>query len=218
MAKKLPGTSSKPKYQELMDSLSRDILSGRFKPGQKMPSEAALVKKSEPLLGVCFEFCYLAIFNRFGWTGFGTGGYHAIFHAVITERTFVRPVVAIFVASDYTKWAGDDAVAAAVTNILLHVDGIELGTNNGSGGTRLLAGGVGTVFADIATHEPAVGVEKRQSGSRRCLRNSAIALCVTDAALKEGYRWDGWAFLTDVFDELHVSPGDGTQLTGIIVA
>lgn len=28
-----------------MDSLSRDILSGRFKPGQKMPSEAALVKK-----------------------------------------------------------------------------------------------------------------------------------------------------------------------------
>ena len=36
----------KPKYQELLDSLKADILSGRFQPGQKMPSEAALVQRS----------------------------------------------------------------------------------------------------------------------------------------------------------------------------
>jgi GntR family transcriptional regulator of arabinose operon len=35
----------KPKYLRLLESLSNDILSGRFKIGAKLPSEAALVKK-----------------------------------------------------------------------------------------------------------------------------------------------------------------------------
>jgi GntR family transcriptional regulator, arabinose operon transcriptional repressor len=35
-----------PKYRELFESLKADILSGRFKPGQKLPSEAALVNRS----------------------------------------------------------------------------------------------------------------------------------------------------------------------------
>lgn len=38
--------AGKPKYQKLLESLRADILSGRFKPGQKLPSEAALVNKS----------------------------------------------------------------------------------------------------------------------------------------------------------------------------
>lgn len=38
--------SNKPKYQQLFESLKADILSGRFKPGQKIPSEAALVNRS----------------------------------------------------------------------------------------------------------------------------------------------------------------------------
>ncbi len=37
---------AKPKYQKLFESLKADIASGRFKPGQKFPSEAALVNKS----------------------------------------------------------------------------------------------------------------------------------------------------------------------------
>jgi DNA-binding LacI/PurR family transcriptional regulator len=37
---------AKPKYQKLFESLKADIVSGRFKPGQKLPSEAALVNKS----------------------------------------------------------------------------------------------------------------------------------------------------------------------------
>jgi GntR family transcriptional regulator, arabinose operon transcriptional repressor len=36
----------KPKYQTLFESLKADILSGRFGPGQKLPSEAALVNKT----------------------------------------------------------------------------------------------------------------------------------------------------------------------------
>jgi GntR family transcriptional regulator, arabinose operon transcriptional repressor len=37
--------SAKPKYLRLLEDLSSDILSGRFKAGEKLPSEAALVKK-----------------------------------------------------------------------------------------------------------------------------------------------------------------------------
>src|ERR1700685_2327353 len=35
-----------PKYKELFESLKADILAERYKPGQKLPSEAALVNKS----------------------------------------------------------------------------------------------------------------------------------------------------------------------------
>jgi DNA-binding GntR family transcriptional regulator len=31
-----------PKYQQVLDSIKTDILSGRYRPGQKLPSEAAL--------------------------------------------------------------------------------------------------------------------------------------------------------------------------------
>ena len=37
--------SAKPLYQTIFERLSRDIASGRYKPGQKFPSEAALVKR-----------------------------------------------------------------------------------------------------------------------------------------------------------------------------
>jgi GntR family transcriptional regulator, arabinose operon transcriptional repressor len=38
--------ASKPKYRRLFDSLKADIVSGRFQPGQKLPSEAALVHRT----------------------------------------------------------------------------------------------------------------------------------------------------------------------------
>lgn len=38
-------TVTKPKYQQVLDDLSQDILSGRYVPGQKFPSEAALTKR-----------------------------------------------------------------------------------------------------------------------------------------------------------------------------
>ena len=34
-----------PKYQQILESLQHEILSGRYQPGQKLPSEAALVKR-----------------------------------------------------------------------------------------------------------------------------------------------------------------------------
>ena len=35
----------KPKHRQIFDALSRDIASGRYASGQKLPSEAALVKR-----------------------------------------------------------------------------------------------------------------------------------------------------------------------------
>ena len=37
--------ASKPKYRKIFDALSRDILAGRYRPGQRFPSEAALVQR-----------------------------------------------------------------------------------------------------------------------------------------------------------------------------
>src|SRR5260221_461296 len=36
-----------PKYQQVLDTIKTDILSGRYQPGQKLPSEAALLKRFE---------------------------------------------------------------------------------------------------------------------------------------------------------------------------
>ena len=36
---------TKPKHQQVFETLSREILSGRYQPGQKLPSEAALVNR-----------------------------------------------------------------------------------------------------------------------------------------------------------------------------
>ena len=38
-------TGRVPKYQQVFEALQREILSGRYQPGQKLPSEAALVKR-----------------------------------------------------------------------------------------------------------------------------------------------------------------------------
>src|SRR5437763_512884 len=38
-------TSRRPKYQQIFEVLNRDIATGHFQPGQKFPSEAALVKR-----------------------------------------------------------------------------------------------------------------------------------------------------------------------------
>ena len=34
-----------PKYQQILENIKNDILSGRYQPGQKLPSEAALLKR-----------------------------------------------------------------------------------------------------------------------------------------------------------------------------
>jgi DNA-binding LacI/PurR family transcriptional regulator len=45
MARKFTAEPHAPKYRQVFENLSREILSGKYQPGQKFPSEAALVQQ-----------------------------------------------------------------------------------------------------------------------------------------------------------------------------
>lgn len=45
MPRKLSAEPHAPKYRQVFENLSREILSGKYQPGQKFPSEAALVQQ-----------------------------------------------------------------------------------------------------------------------------------------------------------------------------
>jgi DNA-binding LacI/PurR family transcriptional regulator len=45
MSRPLVSRSDTPKYQQMFEALSKDIMSGKYKTGQRFPSEAALVKQ-----------------------------------------------------------------------------------------------------------------------------------------------------------------------------
>src|SRR5262249_53301247 len=109
-------------------------------------TDAGLLRIVEPRVGVAalLEFCDAQLcalaqlieraeLNRLRGAGGGARGDQANLLAVVTERAFESAaVVGAFV--DHPERARDDAVAAAVANVVLHVDATELGTNNGPGG------------------------------------------------------------------------------------
>ena len=72
---------------------------------------------------------------------------------------------AVVVASNDAEGASYHAVAAAIADILLHVDRVELGANNRAGRAGFLAGSVGAMLAHVAVHQPAISIEERQRGS-----------------------------------------------------
>src|ERR1019366_7616468 len=78
---------------------------------------------------------------------------HAFLLAVVTERALPGPDVAFETLDDAERTAGD-AVAAAIANVGLHIDRIELGANDGSGGTCVQASGARAVLAHVRHHEP----------------------------------------------------------------
>src|SRR5689334_21499672 len=41
----MAGGPAAPKYQQIVEQLSRDLMTGRYQPGQRFPSEAALVRR-----------------------------------------------------------------------------------------------------------------------------------------------------------------------------
>src|SRR2546425_949400 len=158
------------------------------------------------------ELLHFAILNGVGGTRLGAGRHQAIFHAVITQRAFACRVCALVVTGDDPEGARDDTVATSITDILLHVYRIELGPYERSCRTRFLAGSIGTVFADIAAHQPSLAIEEGQSCSRW---DRAITLCLSKLLIEQ---WNGWPSSSDLFDELHVSPGNSTQVRRVIVA
>src|SRR5712692_1515885 len=151
--------------------------------------DTSFMQRAETLTCPGFELLHLAKLNGVGWTGLGTRGHHVILQAVITERAFVRHVVAHLITSNHSKGTGDNTVATAIADILLHVYRVKLCANNGPRRTRLLARCIGAVLTDIAVHQPAVGTEEGQSRSRRRLRNGAVVSGLSYLSLEQ---WNGW--------------------------
>jgi DNA-binding GntR family transcriptional regulator len=48
MPRKISTCRTSPKYRQVFETLSHEILSGKYQPRQKFPSEAALVQRSAP--------------------------------------------------------------------------------------------------------------------------------------------------------------------------
>ena len=52
------------------------------------------------------------------------------------------------------KWTRRNAIPAAVAHVVLDNHGPKFGTDDSSGGTRVEAPGMDTMFADVTEHEP----------------------------------------------------------------
>src|SRR5215467_834955 len=123
-----------------------------------------------------FELFHLAKLYRIGGARLGTGRFQAIFHTVITECALMGPEIAAVITRNHPERAGYDAIATSIADVLLDIDGIELCTNKCPRRTRFLARRMGTVFAHVAHHQPAIRIEERQRRSWRGKWNSAIQL------------------------------------------
>src|SRR5207253_1596372 len=86
--------------------------------------------------------------------GLGAGGNETVFLAVVAERTLVR-MAAEAGAGDDAEGARGHAIRAAVADVGLDVDVLELVMDDGPCRASLLAGGRDAVLADVAHHEPA---------------------------------------------------------------
>src|SRR5207253_382483 len=127
----------------------------------------------------------------------GAGGDQALPLPVVAERAFVRVAVQVG-AGDDAEGAGGDAVRAAVADVGLDVDVLELRVEDGARRAGLLARGRDAVLADVAHHQPAVLRGRAGDEVQRDPR----------AGLLAGGSWRR----RELFDELHVPPGRGRQL------
>ena len=149
-------------------------------------AQTSLVQKAKPLSCMFLEFLYFSKLNRVGGTGLGTCRLQAILHTVITERAFAGRVRLLLVTRNDSEWAGDDTVAAAIADILLHVHRVKFGANNCAGWASFMARCMRTVFAYITAHKPAVSIEKGQGCSRWRHGDSTIAPGFGNLLIDEG--------------------------------
>src|SRR5437588_8367520 len=103
-------------------------------------AQTSVVQKAKPLSCVFLEFLHFPILNRVGGAGLSTCGLQAILHTVITECAFARGMRALLVTGNDSEWAGDDTVAAAIADVLLHIHCIKFGANNCAGWASFMAG------------------------------------------------------------------------------
>ena len=96
--------------------------------------------------------------DRFSWTNFGACGNESALLSIVAKRALesaagvgerFRPAI------DYAERAGDNTIAAAVANIVLHEYGTDFGADDRAGWTCLEAACFLAVFANIRQKYPA---------------------------------------------------------------
>src|SRR5580698_5378410 len=91
--------------------------------------DASLVKFLDTFAGLLAKLFDRAEVNGLGWTCLGAGRLQTVALAVIAERAFVR-MTAHFTASNDAERAGRYAARAAVADVSLNINVLELILNN----------------------------------------------------------------------------------------
>src|ERR1700730_9192110 len=89
--------------------------------------------------------------DGFGRTGLGTSRSETNDLAVVAERALKGasgPRQGLRPAVDDAERTAHDAISSTIADVVLHIDGIHLRSEDGAGGTRLQAAGVFAVLAD----------------------------------------------------------------------
>ena len=96
--------------------------------------------------------------DRFSRTNFGARRCEATLLAIITKRAFECAAGVgqrLWASVDHAKRTRDDAIPAAVANIILHEHRAGFGANDRSGGTRFETASFFAMLADIRKKDPA---------------------------------------------------------------
>src|SRR5207248_6594385 len=102
---------------------------------------ALLVESDEPRVSQLVELVNLAELDRLGRAGLGAGRRQVVLQPVVAEGALVGGA-GRGAEPDHVVGTGRDAVPAAVTDVLLDEDCVELGPDDGIGRADLEAGGV----------------------------------------------------------------------------
>src|SRR5690348_281828 len=149
------------------------------------------MQRVDPLPRFGIELVELTELDRIGRTRLRTRGLEAAFHAVVAQRALVG--LAVFEAEiDDAERTRGNAVTAAVADVVLHDDGIELGAENRARRTRFETRRVAAMLADVAHHEP--------------------------VTLERLHRVDALAVFAHTLDEFHMSPRVRRELARVVVA
>ena len=116
-----------------------------------------LAQRAQPGIGFTVQVFERAEANRLGRAGFGASGGEAADLAVVAEGAFKGAafVRLLFVSPvNDAERTRDHAVAAAVADVVLDVDGLVLGANDRAGRTGLETAGHFAMFADVREEHP----------------------------------------------------------------
>src|SRR6266581_8714724 len=114
-----------------------------------------------PLRRACAQIIEPPEHDRFSRTNLGARRCEAALLSVVAEGAFECAAGVgqrLWAPVNHAKRARDDAIAAAVANIILHEHRADFGANDRSGGTRFETASFFAMLANIRKEDPAKGV------------------------------------------------------------